>query len=253
MDRIGAYLDRIGYTGERTPNAENLSALQYAHLTSVPYENLDILLGRRIVLDVDAVYKKVVEEHRGGYCFELNLLFAWLLRELGYTVTDYVARYLRGETTLPKRRHQVLSVVIPGTGEEYLCDVGVGSVIPLWPVPLEIGRECVQGDVTYSFREDERLGIVLTERHGGGWRDVYSFTRDAQYETDYIFASFWCEFAPDSPFNKKYILSIRKPGNIRITIDDFELKTFEGEKVTAVALTPEERETALRDIFGVTL
>ncbi len=170
---------------------------------------------------------------------------------MGYEVTDYVARYLRGETTLPKRRHQVLSVKLPGGGEEFLCDVGVGAVIPLWPVPLKIGQECVQGDVAYSFREDAKLGIVLIERHNGGWRDVYSFTRDAQYETDFIFASFWCEFAQGSPFNTKYMLSIRKPGNIRVTIDGFEMKTFEGENVTSRTLSEGEREEVLASVYGL--
>ena len=252
-EKVRAYLDRIGYQGGTEPTAETLSALQYAHLITVPYENLDILRGRRIRLDLDHLYEKIVVRRRGGYCFELNKLFGWLLRELGYQVTDYVARYWRGETEIPTRRHQVLSVVVPGTKEEYLCDVGVGAVIPLYPLPIRFGEEFDQNGPVYAFREDERFGIMLIERHDGGWRDVYSFTREVQYEPDFMFASFWCEFAEDSIFNKAPMLSIRKEGQIRCTLDGNVYRMFSPEGVTEKTLAENEVQQVIRDVFGIYL
>ena len=87
----GAYLDRIGYSGPTEPTAETLVALHRAHMLAVPFENLDIHLGRRNVLDPEHVFDKVVRRRRGGWCFELNGLFALLLETLGYTVTRYAA------------------------------------------------------------------------------------------------------------------------------------------------------------------
>ena len=94
---VKEYLRRIGLELPEpfVPNSENLRKLQFAHCTTVPYENLDIIRGIPLRLDDEGLYQKVVEEGKGGYCFELNGLFAWLLRELGYKVTEYASRYLR--------------------------------------------------------------------------------------------------------------------------------------------------------------
>lgn len=249
---ITAYLDRIGYNGSHEPNAENLALIQYAHLLSVPYENLDILMGIPLSLEIDALYDKVVRRGRGGYCFELNELFGWLLRGLGYNVTDYVSRYLRGESGIPKRRHQVLSVECPG-GERFLCDVGVGAVIPMAPVPYIFDTEFSDPvGAVYSLRRDPVWGVVLTEAHGGQWRDVYGFTEEVQLDPDFIFASFWCEHSSDSPFNKDCMLSIRKPGK-RITLDGLLLREFSREGVTERELTKAERLAAFEEIFGLRL
>ncbi len=249
--QIDAYLKRIGYEGDKKPTGENLRALQYAHLLTVPYENLDIVKGKRISLEIPKLYEKVVVEGRGGYCFELNKLFSHLLSGLGYRVTDYVARYFRYETIIPKRRHQVIRARCED-GQEFLCDVGVGAVIPLWPIPYRTGEVFDQEGILYALREDAVYGKVLIEPHGEGWRDVYSFTEEPQLEPDFIFASFWCEFAPESPFNKQYIVSIRQPGK-RITIDGYALREFSSKGVEEKTMTEQEREQVLEDVFGIKL
>ena len=109
---IKAYFDRIGLElpEKIVPDSELLRKLQFAHCTTVPYENVDMIRGIPTSLEPDALYKKVVENRRGGICFELNGAFGELLRALGYGVTDLAARYLRGENTIPMRRHRVLMV-----------------------------------------------------------------------------------------------------------------------------------------------
>src|SRR5690554_3265002 len=94
---VRAYLDRIGYTGPLDGSAETLAQLQWCHLHTVPYENLDILDGVPLSLDIEHLIEKIIVRRRGGFCFELNVLFGWLLRELGYPVTDFVARFWRDE------------------------------------------------------------------------------------------------------------------------------------------------------------
>ncbi len=251
--QIKAYLNRIGISDiPGSPTAAALSDLQYAHLTHVPYENLDILRGVRISLDGGDLFEKIVTRRRGGYCFELNKLFGSLLRALGYTVTDYVARYLRDTPGIPHRRHQVLRVASID-GAEFLVDVGVGAVIPLRPVPYIIGTESRQENGVYSLRKDGLFGTVLTEVHNGEIRDVYSFTEDVQLAPDYDYASFWCEFAPDSPFNKQNMLSIRKDGNVRCTLDGDLFREFSPAVVTERRLAPGETDGILADVFGIRL
>ena len=63
---------------------EGLAELGLAHLCAVPFENLDIAAGRALSLEPEAIYDKIVARRRGGFCYELNGLFAWLLRELGF-------------------------------------------------------------------------------------------------------------------------------------------------------------------------
>lgn len=247
--QVQAYLSRIGVGEVPCANDEMLGILQYAHLQTVPYENLDILAGKPISLELDDLFAKIVTEHRGGFCFELNRLFGELLRALGYKVTDYVARYWRGETTVPHRRHQVLRVKTC-EGNEFLCDVGVGAVIPLWPVPYVVGEICDQQGVEYALREDPTFGKVLTERYEDGWRDVYSFNEDVQLPCDYVYPCFWCEHAPTSPFRAGYMLAIRK-GNVRHTFDGPVYKIFAENTVTAMELSEIERNAIFSEVFGL--
>ncbi len=91
-----AYLRRIGYDGQRDGSAATLAQIQQRHLLSVPFENLDILRGTALSLAVPDLFAKIVTRRRGGFCFELNGLFGYLLRALGYEVVDYTARFMLG-------------------------------------------------------------------------------------------------------------------------------------------------------------
>lgn len=251
---VQAYLRRIGYGGDTAPTADNLAALQYAHLTHVPYENLDIIRGVPLSLSVDALYDKIVTHGRGGYCFELNELFAWLLRELGYEVTDYFARFLADtHGVLPKRRHHVLGVCIPGTDVRYMADVGVGVGSPNWPLRLEYGTEQTQGTATYRMDMDTFLGWVVKVDRGSGWASLFSFTEEPQLPVDFEAISFYCEHAPASPFNKEAMVALRT-GTGRYTLDGDMFKHFDGDQVTTwVEETDAARAQTLERVFGIVL
>lgn len=245
MDRkkVEAYFKRIGLEMPENivPNGALLRKLQFAHCTTVPYENLDILRGVSISLDMDDVYNKVVERGRGGYCFELNGLFAWLLKELGYGIHEYAARYLRGESSIPMRRHRVFTA--EGVDGTWLCDVGIGEVCPRDPIKMELGTVQEQFGESYRLRHDDFLGYVLEDLHKGEWRDFYSFTDELQIPEDYVAVSFYCEQHKDSPFNKKEMFSL-KTSQGRITLDGNIFKEFTGDKVTVKELLPEEMPAA---------
>ena len=133
---IEAYLARVGYEGGLEPTLTTLTNLHRAHLFSIPYENLDIHLGRPLTLELPQIFDKLVTQRRGGWCFEMNGLFAWALRELGFQVTLLGAAVNRTQLDGAVRGHLALRVDL---GQSYLCDVGFGDGL-LAPVPLTVGR-----------------------------------------------------------------------------------------------------------------
>jgi len=251
-NKVRLYLDRIGCESPPDGSAEALAELQHRHLHAVPYENLDILRGVPISLEIDDIFDKIVVRRRGGYCFESNALFGWLLRELGYPVTDLFARFWRDEPSPPpKRRHQVLKVEAEGV--PYLCDVGVGGIVPRRPLPMIEGLEQPQGDETYRLDRVPDFGWMLRERKHGEWSDLYSFTEEPQLPKDYVMASYWCEHAPDSIFTKSEMVAIRTR-NGRNTVSGKEFRLFTPEGVTVFTPeTDEEYKEALRTHFGIVL
>lgn len=246
-----AYWKRIGYQGDEKPTIENLRTLQNLHLTHVPYENLDIIAGKRLSLAPKDLYEKIVLHNRGGYCFELNALFAQLLLSMGYTITSCFARFLLGEKEIPLRRHQVL--VVQAEGEKYLADVGVGVLIPRYSVKLTAGEIHREPLGEYKLTKDAQLGWILWDTRQGVWRKLFCFTEEPNLPVDYVTTSYFCEYAPESPFNKADMLAIGTPTG-RITIDGDVLKHFDGDSVqTRTLTTPQEKTDALKEYFGIEL
>jgi arylamine N-acetyltransferase len=229
---------------------QNLAKLQECHLHSVPYENLDILRRIPLSLEIQDLIEKIVVHRRGGYCFELNALFGWLLRELGYSVTDFMARFWKDEPDLPpKRRHHVLKVEVGDAF--YLCDVGVGGIVPRLPLKMVEGLEHVQGDECYHLARDPYFGWILCELKYGKWSWLYSFTKEPQLPKDFIMATYWCENAVDSIFTKDAMVAIRtNEGRNTIASKEFRIFTLDGVRAFT-PLTKEEYDEALRTYFGI--
>ncbi|WP_082615106.1 arylamine N-acetyltransferase family protein [Paenibacillus sp. Soil787] len=250
--QIQTYLERIGFEGSLDGSAKLLADLQECHLHTVPYENLDIMNRIALSLDPQDVYQKIVVRGRGGYCFELNALFGWLLRELGYSVTDLVARFWRDEpNSPPKRRHHVLKVEAEGTA--YLCDVGVGGIVPRRPIAWIEGLEQHQGEESYRLERDVYYGWMLCEQKNKEWNRIYSFTEEPQLPKDFTFATFWCENAPDSIFTKSPMVAMRtREGRNTLAGREFRIFTSAGVR-TFTPETEEEYKVALQEHFGIHL
>lgn len=208
---IEQYLHRIKFSSAITLSSETLSGLQKAHIATVPYENLDILRGIPLSVDPHIIYKKVVENRRGGFCFELNGLFAELLVSLGFTVVSYLSRFLFNRPEdLPIPTHRVLKVT---------CDVGtfiadVGTFVDAPHTALRFVKEEVQTDgcQSYMYREDPVLGQVLYQfdKETGAWKRFYSFMEYPFTHNDFAAPSFYTEKHPDSRFAKEPMISIKK-------------------------------------------
>jgi N-hydroxyarylamine O-acetyltransferase len=136
-----AYLKRLGFHRHDGPTLESLAALQRAHLEHIPFENLDIHLGNPVILDEELLYEKIVNRHRGGFCYELNGLFAALLEALGYGVTRLSARVFDDGEPGPEFDHLLLLVDLKAeAGWCYLVDVGFGEAFRV-PLRLEADRQ----------------------------------------------------------------------------------------------------------------
>lgn len=251
-EKVQAYLERIGYTGPIDGSAEMLAQLQECHLHTVPYENLDILQRKPLSLEIPDLFEKIVVKRRGGYCFELNALFSWLLRELGYNVTDYFARFWRDEPNPPpKRRHHVLKV--EAEGRFFLCDVGVGGIVPRRPIEMVPGLVHDQGDESYKLEQVPEFGWMLYEKKKGVWSEIFSFTEEPQFPKDFITTSFWCERAPESIFKDSAMIAIRtKEGRNSVSGDEFRIFTEEGVHAFKPETEAEYKE-ALKKYFGIVL
>ena len=219
------YLDRIGINPESVSHTYAfLKELQQKHICTVPYENLDILNKKPIDLSKEALFEKIVTNHRGGYCFELGGAVAMLLCELGFPTKCYLGRFLKGETSIPVRRHRV--VVTECEGKRYVLEVGIGIEAPRAPLLLEEDIEQVCSNGTFRFSKDAFLGWVLQEKIEGEWKPYYSFTEEEQLDIDFIQPSFYCEKHPVSPFNKSPMVAIKTPDGRR-AINDHDYKIFQ--------------------------
>ena len=246
-EQLSRVFERIGleYDPAAKPAPALLSAVQLAMATHVPYENLDILAGKPLSLDYGDLYDKIVLRRRGGYCFELNGFLGEVLRSLGYGVTEYMARYLRGETGIPMRRHRVI-IATDCAGGRWICDAGIGQSAFRLPLPFEEGAVSEQFGETYRVDKAPFFGWVISDLHHGAWRRFYSFTEEPQLNIDYEMPSFWCEKSPDSPFTSAPILSIKTEEG-RYTVDGDVFRIFRGEEVEERVL---ESEEARRAVYG---
>ena len=253
MNKTEAFLARIGLGGTLvTHTKEFLDQVQTACVLTIPYENLDILRGKPISLEAEDIYRKIVTEHRGGYCFELNALLHHMLAEMGFTVHSRFARYLRGESTIPFRRHRIVTVTL-ADGEEYMLDIGVGQVAPRLPLRLIEDEIQEQNGETYRFDQDPSLGWILSDLHHGQWRRYISFTLEEQVESDFAPASFWCEKHPDSPFNKDNMIAIKTPDG-RKTLDGNVYKEFSADECLRADTLPDaDIPKILETAFGLKL
>jgi N-hydroxyarylamine O-acetyltransferase len=196
---LGAYFGRIGYGGGAAPSLDSLRAVHLAHARSIPFENVDVLLGRAIRLDLEGLQAKLVAGERGGYCFEHNTLFAAALEAMGFRVTRLAARVRFGHRRVGARTHMLLRVEVEGA--PWLADVGFGGLGILEPIPFAPNEPVEQFGWRYRLVRDEQE-LVLQSLEPDGWADQYGSTLEPQLEIDYEVANHYTSTHPASPFTR---------------------------------------------------
>jgi N-hydroxyarylamine O-acetyltransferase len=246
---VNAYLDRIGAPRTGPADTARLRALHRAHLTAVPFENLDIHLGTRVSLTTEDLFDKIVRRARGGFCYELNGLFAVLLEELGYTVTRLAARVHGAERLGPPYDHLVLLVSGPAEPGRRLVDVGFGdhSVHP-----LDFESRSDQDDPAGRFLlADTPDGDVDVLRDG---KPQYRIETRPRVLDDFAATCWFQQTNPDSHFTRKTVCTLLTATG-RVTISDRTLivTTTGGERTETLLDAGAELLTAYRDRFGIDL
>ena len=196
---IERYLERIGVARPARADLDALAAIQWAHLGSIPFENLDILLGEPIRIDLPSVAAKLIDRRRGGYCFEHNTLLAAALGELGFAVTTLAARVRWMATAPTARTHMLLAVEVEG--ESYLVDAGFGGQCPTAPIRLAAGTEAALHHDRYRLIADG-AGLLLQMQVPDGWADLYWFTGEPMHPIDYEVANHFTSTHPSSHFTR---------------------------------------------------
>jgi N-hydroxyarylamine O-acetyltransferase len=249
MLNVPAYLDRIRYAGPTSPTPETLQAIHRAHLLAVPFENLDIHLGRKIVCDEAQFLHKIVTERRGGFCYELNGAFAALLRALGFQVTLLSARVPCADgSDGPEFDHLTLRVDLE---EPWLADVGFGDGF-LEPLRLNTGVEQSQIGRIYRLTGAEgvfRLEVMTDDK----WKREYSFTLQPRQLSDFAAMCHYHQTSPDSHFTRNRICSRATPEG-RVTLSNDKLiETRNDVRKERVLAGEEELRAKLHELFGVIL
>jgi len=246
---LDAYLDRVGLGGQSLPaTGQTLGLLHRAHLAAIPFENLDIVLGRGIRVDLESIQAKLVGARRGGYCFEHGQLFGAALDRLGFGVDRLLARVWRPDGRSP-RTHLTLRVV--ADGESWLCDVGFGSS-PAGPVPLTEGVPCQIGAWTYDVVPgDLPRTWMLRELQAGEWVTQYTVEEASVYPIDVVLSNHYTSTHPDSWFTQVPIVVRREPEAIRSLRDRVHTVTSPGHVKQRRDLSDAEWMDALEEEFGL--
>ncbi len=248
---IDRYLRRIGVSARLSPTAPALATLQRQHLLTVPFENLDI---GRVPLDIDpaALFDKIVVRRRGGFCYELNGLFALLLEGLGYRVDRLSARvYGAGGVLGPQHDHLALRVRPDGDGD-WLADVGFGAA---FAAPLDLTSTAVQHqtDGAYRLRRDGDQYVYAARNDDGVYADEYVFDLTPYPLSAFADMCHYHQTSPDSPFTQKRVCT-RLTDTGRVTLRDRELiTTTRGDRATAPIADDDAWRAALRAHFGCEL
>ncbi|MCE9572677.1 MAG: arylamine N-acetyltransferase [Deltaproteobacteria bacterium] len=248
---LDAYFARIGYAGSRAPTLATLHALSAAHAQAIPFENLDVLLGRPIDLDPAAVDRKLIGARRGGYCFEQNTLFLRVLEALGFDARPLSARVRWGRPRdyTPPRTHVFVRVDLDGAS--WMVDVGIGSTSLTAALRLDAtGEQPTPHEPRRIVFEDGRY--FHQARLGDSWHDIYEFTREEMPAIDRELANWYTSAHPGSHFKNRLTVARALPDGARVAILNRELTIRRrGVAETRTIDSPAELLAVLAEHFGL--
>ena len=216
---LDAYFSRLGWSGPADVTIDTLRALHLLHNGAIPFENMDVLLHREILLDEQALEEKLLHGRRGGYCFEQNGLFERALKEIGFEVRSLLGRVvLSGPQQMPPLTHRVLLVTL--NGEQWLADVGFGSQTLTAPIRLKEGDIQSTPHGAYQLQRED-ADWILAFKHHERWQPMYRFDMAQRYFSDYQMGNFWSANWPTSHFRHHLIYSLHLADGSKLTLNNF--------------------------------
>ena len=250
---LRGYFDRIGYNGSLDPTIETLRGIHLRHAQAIPFENLNPLLRIPVILDIDSLYKKLVLDGRGGYCFEHNLLLMHVLKTLGFNVKGLGARVLWNvpEGTITPRGHMLLLLEIDH--QHFIADVGFGGLTltaPLW-LKIDIEQQTPHERFKLTRVSEEYL---LEAKVQGAWKRIYTFSLQENFLQDYEVTSWYLSNHPTSHFVTSLIAALPfENGRHALRNNDFVTHYLDGTHERKRIEDPIELKKVLHEIFGISL
>lgn len=251
---LNAYFERIGFSGSIAPTVSTLSLLHALHPAAIPFENLDPLLGLPVSLRLADIERKLVLEQRGGYCFEHNLLFLAVLRELDFNVRPIAARVVwsNPEAASAPPTHMLLAAEIGGS--TYIADVGFGGLTLTAPLKLRTDVEEETPHERFRLTGGEPEWRLEAELKSGEWRTLYHFATAEWPEAEYQAANVATSSGPDTPFTRELRVAL-SPAGRRLALRGNRFTTYRvGEPAEERLLTSvAEMREVLTERFGLDL
>ena len=206
LSNTNLYLQRLGFDAPPPPTLDTLRQLQLRHTAEFVFENLATVMGEPVSIDLDSIESKVLQQGRGGYCYELNHLFYALLLELGFDARAISGRVVMNqpEGSWTARTHRLSLVTIDEV--RYITDVGFGGMVPT--APLLLDSEDEQPTPHEPYRIDKQAdGYLLRAKVAGEWRPMYLFDLQRQEDIDYTVGNWYVSTHPESPFAQRLMVA----------------------------------------------
>jgi N-hydroxyarylamine O-acetyltransferase len=244
------YLDRIGYQGDAKANMATVTDMMRCQLFTVPFENLDVQAGKVVSLVPEEIAEKIIVRNRGGYCYEVNGLFAMALEALGIPYQFVAARPMFYPVKRP-RTH--MAIVLQLDNAAWLCDLGFGSYGIRAPMRLDLlDVEVRQDGDTFKLSKTDDGEYLLQAMVEGKWENQYAFNLSAQDWIDFVPANYLNSTHPDTIFVKKLLIVLHSQTGRTILFGD-TLKTITNGRIEKRIVAPEDRAATLLSKFGLKL
>ena len=245
-----AYLHRVGYDEKTAPTVDTLIALHHAQLYTIPFENFDIQLGRTINLESEALFEKLVQRNRGGYCFELNGIFLTALKSLGFDVRALLGR-VHTTGTATGRGHQLELITIEG--RQWIADVGFGAETPRAPIPLELNQPRIHDGQRIRLVDAGHFGTMLQTEKDDAWIDLYSFDLGHVFPADIEYGNHFTSTHPSSFFVFARVAALPVKNGAVTLFNDTLKTTIAGKERTHKLPEGQAYLNALNGHFGIEL
>lgn len=243
------YFHRIGYHGNAQADIDTLTTLMRHQLFSVPFENLDVQAGKIVSLIPEEIVEKILSSHRGGYCYEVNGLFAMALQQLGIPYQFVAARPMFYPVRRPKTH---MAIVAELCGELWLCDLGFGSYGIRAPMSLSrLDQEIQQDHDVFMLKKLNEREYLLQALVEGEWANQYSFDLSPQEWIDFMPANYLNSTHPDAVFVQKLLIVMHNPSGRSILFGDL-LKIVQDGVTFKQNILAEEKASILAKHFNLT-
>jgi N-hydroxyarylamine O-acetyltransferase len=240
------YFDRINFNGKAKADFATIVEMMRCQLFSVPFENLDVQAGKIVSLVPEEIVDKIIVRKRGGYCFEVNGLFAMALEALGVPYQFVAARPMLYPVRKP-RTH--MAIVVNANGEEWLCDLGFGSYGIRAPLRLDLlDAEIKQDFDTFKLSKTNEREYLLQALVEGTWTDQFAFDLSPQEWIDFVPANYLSSTHPDAIFVQKLVVVLHNPKG-RISLSGDILKTVIEGRIEKQTIRPEDTASILSSRF----